>query len=312
MVFVPEGYRGGLDISREVQSMPSDGTRNRSTRELSGSVGGSTHASFGARARPPSELSDPRTRLSRLARTLESSVIPELVDSHRSVDGSRSRIEQREVQAFTTLVATGSDARLAATVAAWHRRGIPVETLFMDLFAPAARHLGELWEQDRCNFTVVTVGVGRLQALMREWSDTLGARIAAPADGQRIVLAQHPEEQHSFGLSMVAEFFRRDGWTVHGGVGRAVTDLPAEVARAWFDAVGVSVGSEKRVEWARDTIARLRSTSRNPSIIVLAGGPLLGFEPRWAETIGADASGHDGATITLLATQLIDSRVLHN
>ena len=32
----------------------------------------------------------------------------------------------------------------------------------------SARVLGELWEDDRCDFTDVTVGVGRLQQLLRE------------------------------------------------------------------------------------------------------------------------------------------------
>ena len=32
--------------------------------------------------------------------------------------------------------------------------------------APAALHLGEMWQQDLCDFFEVTLGVGRLQMLM--------------------------------------------------------------------------------------------------------------------------------------------------
>ena len=38
-----------------------------------------------------------------------------------------------------------------------------------------------------------------------------------PVDGRRILLTAVPGEQHSFGLYMVAEFFRRAGWDVVDG-----------------------------------------------------------------------------------------------
>ena len=41
--------------------------------------------------------------------------------------------------------------------------GMPVETLYLDLLAPAARHLGELWCADACDFASVTLALGRLQ-----------------------------------------------------------------------------------------------------------------------------------------------------
>ena len=47
----------------------------------------------------------------------------------------------------------------AATAAGLRGRGVSVEALYVHLLAPAARHLGELWEDDRCHFADVTVGM---------------------------------------------------------------------------------------------------------------------------------------------------------
>jgi methanogenic corrinoid protein MtbC1 len=107
---------------------------------------------------------------------------------------------------------------------------------------------------------------------------------------------------------MVAEFFRRAGWEVLGGVGGAVPDPSDEVACDWFDAVGFTIGSELRVEWARQRIAAVRRLSRNRSIVVLVGGPLLDVDPAWAERLGADGSGHDGSDVAALADRLVAAR----
>jgi methanogenic corrinoid protein MtbC1 len=254
------------------------------------------------------ERADAKVRLSRLAHTLETDVIPRLVGAHGPSIGADVALEAVEIESFVGLLRHHGDAEVGAAVAALHRRGLSVEALFLQLFAPAARHLGELWVSDRCDFSTVTICLGRLQRLLREWSPAFGSEVEHPPNGRRILLAQHADEQHSFGLSMVAEFFRRDGWEVLGGVGGAVPDPSAEVAREWFDAVGFSIGAETRVDWLRERIAQVRAVTRNTSVVVLVGGPLFVLRPAWAESVGADASGHDGRRAPRMAEELLAAR----
>jgi MerR family transcriptional regulator, light-induced transcriptional regulator len=254
------------------------------------------------------ERVDAKSRLSRLAKTLESDVIPRLVGAHSSAARAAVRLDSREIETFVALLRNGSDTELAAAVEAARRRGLAVDAIFLELFAPAARHLGELWVADRCDFSTVTICLGRLQRLLREWSPVFGTEVEHPANGRRILLAQHPEEQHSFGLSMVAEFFRREGWEVLGGVGGAVADPSAQVSREWFDAVGFSIGSETRIDWLRERIAKVRAATRNRSVVVLVGGPLFVLRPAWAASVGADASGHEGGKAPKMAEDLLSGR----
>ncbi len=254
------------------------------------------------------EHADSKSRLARLARTLEADVIPRLVGAHQKDSRLAVRLEPREIEAFVALLRNGSDGELAQTVEALHRRGFAVATIYVELLAPAARHLGDLWDSDRCDFSTVTVCLGRLQRLLREWSPAFGTEVEHPPNGRRILLAQHADEQHSFGLSMVAEFFRRDGWEVLGGVGGAVPDPSAQVGRDWFDAVGFSIGSEARIDWLRDRITRLRAVTRNPAVVVLVGGPLFVMKPGLAESVGADASGHEGGKAPRMAEELLTAR----
>jgi methanogenic corrinoid protein MtbC1 len=254
------------------------------------------------------EREDAKVRLAKLARTLEADVIPRLVGAHRDPTVEMPHVEAREIEHFVGLLRDGSDLDLSAAVERWRQHGLAVDAIFLELFSPAARHLGDLWVADRCDFSTVTICLGRLQRLLREWSPAFGAEVDHPPNGRRVLLAQHPDEQHSFGLSMVAEFFLREGWEVLGGVGGAVPDPSAQVARDWFDAVGFSVGGETRTEWLRGRVAHVRAASRNRDIVILVGGPLAVLDTGIATAVGADGSGHEGGRAPQLAEELLTAR----
>jgi methanogenic corrinoid protein MtbC1 len=303
--------------SQETAYMQSGPSRESSPAECESPYAAwpQAHAEGSAWASATAERVDAKVRLSRLAHTLEADVIPRLVGAHAKPKAdkaarARAGLEPREIEGFVELLRNGSDTALGDAVAALHRRGLAVEAIFLEFFAPAARHLGELWVADRCDFSTVTICLGRLQRLLREWSPTFGTEVEHPANGRRILLAQHPQEQHSFGLSMVAEFFRREGWEVLGGVGGAVADPSAQVSQDWFDAVGFSIGSETRIDWLRERIAQVRAATRNRSVVVLVGGPLFVLQPSWAQSVGADAAGSDGGKAPKMAEDLLAARLV--
>jgi len=63
--------------------------------------------------------------------------------------------------------------------------GAASDSLFIELLEPAGRHLGEMWDDDRCNFFDVTVGVARLQELLAIFNDAHGI---SPFCGARRIL----------------------------------------------------------------------------------------------------------------------------
>lgn len=267
--------------------------------------------------RPPTEIdSPPGQRMARLIRTLEAEIIPRLVQAHRPPAASpeaAAALEagpaSAEVEAFARLVLGNDDAAVTQKMLSLRERGVAVEAVYMELLAPAARHLGWMWSEDLCDFTDVTVGVGRLQQLMRELSSSFGRAIEHPADGRRILLMPARGEQHTFGLAMVADFFRRAGWEVVGGVGGDVDDPLRIVHREWFDIVGLSIGHRSRVAPVRQTIAELRERSRNRRVGIMVGGPLVVDEPDSAAALGADVLADNGAQAPALAEGLLDRRV---
>jgi MerR family transcriptional regulator, light-induced transcriptional regulator len=253
-----------------------------------------------------------KERLAHLARTIEADVIPRLVQAHRhstpaanTATLSTPTQSTDQVAGFVALIVGDSDFDVQAAVDAKRRSGTSVEALYLDLFAPAARLLGEMWSDDLCDFSTVTVALGRLQRLLRELSPAFGTEIEYPANGRRALFAQAADEQHSFGLSMVAEFFRREGWDVFGVVGGAIDDPVVRVRKEWADVVGLSIGSERRLDWLRRCIVDVRAASRNPGVVVMVGGPIFTLHPDWVASVGADATARDARDAPRVATRML-------
>ncbi len=253
-----------------------------------------------------------RERLAHLARTIEADVIPRLVQAHRqsanaanTESASAPAQSADQVAGFVALIIGDSDNDVQTAVDSKRHAGMSVETIYLDLFAPAARLLGEMWSDDLCDFSTVTVALGRLQRLLRELSPAFGTEIEYPANGRRALFAQPSDEQHSFGLSMVAEFFRREGWDVFGVVGGAIEDPAVRVRKEWADVVGLSIGSERRLDWLRKCITDVRAASRNPGLVVMVGGPIFTLHPDWVAGVGADATARDARDAPRVATRLL-------
>ena len=225
-----------------------------------------------------------KDRLARLVRALETDVIPRLVQAHRPAaanpqPGSSTPLAA-EVDDFVRQVLQDDEREVNTTIAALRERGASVEWVFLELFTPTARKLGGLWDEDRCDFSAVTVALGRLQRLMRELSPAFGTEVQHPANGRRALFVQPRDELHSFGLSMVAEFFRRDGWDVIGGVGGAVASPADKVRDEWVDVIGFSVGTDSRLPWLRDTISAVRGGIAHRGTACAVGRPALCGQPQ--------------------------------
>ena len=251
-------------------------------------------------------------RLSRLVDTIEHDIIPRLVRAHAPATDTATRVlapTRGEMMAFTAHVMGRDDGAIQAQIAALRARGVSVESVYTDLLAPAARHLGELWDDDRCHFADVTVGLGRLQQIMRGLSSAFGTEIDPPVGGRRALLMPAPGDQHTFGLSMVAEFFARAGWEVVGVMDPASANFEDRVKNEWFDLVGISAGSTTRLDGMLDCIASVRRLSHNRAVAVMVGGPLFIVHPEMVERVGADGVATDGQQAPALAERLLARRI---
>ncbi len=245
----------------------------------------------------------------RLGRAVEAEIVPRLVLGHRAAPvraGSSGRWTPAPDQVIELAnCAVGSADSAGDYVAAMRASGAGVEAVYLDLLAPAARRLGTLWEDDSLSFVDVTIGLLRLHQILRALGPDFRAQAAPERQGRRALLAPAPGEQHSFGLAMVTEFFRRAGWSVWSGTPVSNDELLGLVRGEWFGVVGFSVACDDRLESLSTCIRRVRAASRNPAIGVMVGGPIFAIHPELALAVGADTTARDGRHAAFQAEGLL-------
>lgn len=227
-----------------------------------------------AEACPPDDRKD-------LLQMVESEIIPRLLLSHQREDGqdaTRSASAhdvhptREEVAELTQLVILRPVADARSYVDAVCARGVSVDMVLLGLLTPSARLLGEMWLDDLCTFAEVTVGLSRLHQLVYELSPPNNHARAIQESHGIVVFCPAPGEQHTFGLLVASEFFRKAGWNVRALVGTDGQEVSELVKSEWVAMVGFSVSVDAKAEQLRRVIAHLRTVSRNPELIVVVGG----------------------------------------
>ena len=245
-----------------------------------------------------------------LARFIERDVVPGLIIAHRLPQAESavgSGLAAETIEEFATLVLSEEPPVLCAFIEKMHLNGATFEALYLGLLAGTAKRLGEYWETDRVDFTAVTIGLWRLQQVLRNFSPVFQVEGAKPANGHRALLLSTPGEQHNFGLAMLGEFLFRDGWSVAGGPGLKTSEVSELVHNQSFSVVGLSLSSEDRMDSLISIIRLIRRASRNPKISVMVGGPLFVRRPELVATVGADATAPDARQGAVQAELLVAS-----
>lgn len=263
-------------------------------------------------ARARSARQDDQQRRAILTRTVELDVIPRLLRSHPTpiVQAAPTLlVTAAHVADLVGLVLSRAEPEAVAFVEGMHDQGVAAELLYLDLLAPAARRLGEMWEDDACDFTEVTIGLWRLQNAMRELSPSFLRAPDVRSGGPRVLLVPLPGKSHTFGLSMVFEFFRRAGWNAWSGPVASSADLRGLVRREWVEVIGFSLACDEKLDVVRAEIRSVRRASMNPGLGVLVGGPGFTANPLLSAEVGADGTATDGRQAVLQAQALVDCAV---
>ncbi len=251
--------------------------------------------------------------LLRLQRTIQNEIIPRLLVAHRAGPVPPSlalavarHLSEADLRHFLSLVRGVEDSGSAEFVQDLISNGTAIESIYLDLLAPAARRLGTLWESDECDFVEVTVAMGRMQRTLRDLSHVFLAESARNEAIGNVLLSCVPGEQHTLGIIMVGEFLLRDGWRVLVGAPWTDSDLDLMVSSEWYDIVGFSVGCESRVSALKREIRRTRAVSRNPELKVIVGGKIFSDNPDMIARVGADAYASDARGAPQVARSLLD------
>lgn len=262
--------------------------------------------------------------LERFSDAIERDIVPRLMEAHRAgpfppgmlmaaadlrarvdADAGLPGIAGGHVTELVRCLCGPDDDAVDRYLEAVLDAGVSCEAVYLDLLAPAARELGVMWEEDTCDFVQVTLALGRMQRALRSLSHLFLAGATRETPVGRIFLTCLPNEQHTLGLVMVAEFFVRAGWWVDLGHPLSESELLHSVGGDWYDVVGVSVACDTSLSRLKRELQAIRRGSRNPSVRVMVGGRAFDANPDLVRRVGADSTARDAREAPEAAAALI-------
>lgn len=241
---------------------------------------------------------------------IEGDIIPRLLMAHSSGNGTKqadhaSQIAPSDANRFAMLPLTHEAAGLLEEVDTFLDKGVSVDAIYLDLLAPAARRLGEMWEEDSCDFVDVTMGLWRLQEVMRDVARRSPRVVDTVNNPRSALFAPMPGDQHSFGAIMIEDVFARAGWQSVVLPRPERRELLDAVSHRAYDLVGLTLSRDCPSSALTNLVKAIRSVSANPHISVLIGGRMVNQNPAIVAEVGADGTGADARSALELAERLI-------
>lgn len=243
----------------------------------------------------------------RLAQLISDKIIPRLLALHNGLGVTKGDAPvhpgQAEIAELARLVIGPENSDAMDYILGLRDRGLSLDMLHLELLEPAARYLGELWDDDNLDFFDVAIGVTRLQRLVHKFA---GLDAIAPYDDKRrALIVTTPGERHSFGNMMVQKFLRAGGWHVCSCPGAEIEQISAIVAQEWIGVIGFSMSADNHIDSLASAVAAVRAASMNPDVGVMVGGPAFTRNPQLALEVGADGTATNAPAAVVLAKKLL-------
>jgi hypothetical protein len=255
-----------------------------------------------------------------LTKAIETDIVPRLVMAHRQTaavtPAQPDRGGSKEVGQFAQVILRQDTVAACAHVQALREQGQALQAIYLDLLAPTAARLRNLWSADLCDFADVTLGLWRLQQVVREFSTEFRHESEHVETGLGALLVPAPGEKKElgymmFGLVMMAEFLRRDGIDAWIEPDSSSSEFGSIVRSQWFDVVELLVSGDKKMDALAERIRMIRRESPNRGVGVMVCGPAFVEHPELVLLVGADVMANDprqGAVQAKKAVGLLANR----
>ncbi len=180
-------------------------------------------------------------------------------------------------------------------------RGEPVQELYLQVFQPALREIGRLWQLKKISVAQEHFCSAATQIVM---SQLLLRLPAAERCGRGVVVACVSGDLHDLGARMVADFFEMAGWDTYfcGANTPHAAAVQSLVERA-ADVLAVSATMGYHLHAVRELLELVRADPRCARLRVMVGGHPFTIDPALWRTVGADGTAADAEAAVTLARQ---------
>ena len=199
---------------------------------------------------------------------------------------NKAPLDQLQVKLLTQAAIQGME-QTRKILTKWRRQGQCLADIYLYGITESARRIGELWSSDEIDFVNGTIAFSRLHRVMHEFSTEFLSEGKSESNGLSLLIMTEPASQHGLGAFMLSEFFRHAGWRVMLVTPQDIADFKRTFLSDWFDAVVLSISTDRQINKISKAVSELRQATVNPSLKIFIGGPMANIAPdklNWAGT----------------------------
>ena len=178
-------------------------------------------------------------------------------------------------------------------IIAWQRQGLTLADIYLNGVAQSAKILGERWITDEMDFVDCTIAFSRLHRTLHELSAEFHLEGCAEPNGYSVLLMSEPGSQHGLGVFMLSEFFKRAGWHVTLAAPQDISDFKRHFQTDWFDAVCLSIATDRHLEDIAGVLPELMAESVNSHLGLYVGGAMAQCAPGQLNFPGTQVLTHN-------------------
>ena len=187
------------------------------------------------------------------------------------------------------------DRRLALVVVEDARAaGLDLPALYLDVFQPALREIGRLWQENEITVAEEHLATAITQIAMgRLYTDFC---MTTRRNGRTLIGACAEKEKHEVGLRMICDILELEGWdATYLGATVPQESLVAMVLRDRPDVLALSASIAPHLPQMRSLIEDVRTACGEASPYIIVGGRPFLDDATLAHRMGANAMARDTA-----------------
>ncbi len=172
--------------------------------------------------------------------------------------------------------------------------GLGLPTLYLEVFQPALREIGRLWQENEITVAEEHLATAITQLAMgRLYADFC---MTTSRNGRTLLAACAATEKHEVGLRMICDLLELEGWdATYLGASVPEDSLVAMVLRDRPDALALSASLAPHLPQLRSLIQALRAATGEAAPYIMVGGRPFLDDDTLALRVGADVMAHDAS-----------------
>ena len=209
----------------------------------------------------------------------------ETVDQQRSAIDTSTSIGQLAHSYINSLI-NGDRHTASKLIMDAVEKGVPVKTIYMEVFQKSQYEIGRLWLSNQVSIAVEHFCSAATQSIMSQLYTYI---FTTSRVGKTMVAACVGGELHEIGIRMVADFFEMEGWdTYYLGANSPASTILNAIESNDAQLVALSIAMPFHRQLLRETISKIRASHVGKDVKIMIGGNAINTNPEGWKKFEAD------------------------